>query len=191
MPAPGLSGSHQRSNAAVAATVLHLLSSRLPVEHAHIQAAVQQAHIAGRMQELQVGETAVLLDVAHNPAAAARLAESLQNAYPGENFIAVFAVMADKDLSGLTDVLSDCVSHWYCADLDIARALPAADAAAHCKLHYPQRRVEEFSSVQLALDAALETLDLSTDSKRLLVFGSFFTVADALVCLQGELPSAG
>ena len=191
MPAPGLSGSHQRSNAAVAATVLHLLSSRLPVEHAHIQAAVQQARVAGRMQELQVGETTVLLDVAHNPAAAARLAESLQNAYPGENFIAVFAVMADKDLSGITDVLSDCVSHWYCADLDIARALPAADAAAHCKLHYPQRRVEEFISVQLALDAALETLDSSTDSKRLLVFGSFFTVADALACLQGELPSAG
>jgi len=65
----------------------------------------------------------------------------LHNAYSGENFIAVFAVMADKDLSGLTDVLSDCVSHWYCADLDIARALPAADAAAHCKLHYPQSRV--------------------------------------------------
>ena len=141
LPMPGLSGSHQRSNAAVAATVLHLLAPRLPVEKIHVQAAIEDARVAGRLQALQVDETLVLLDVAHNPAAAARLAESLIDAYPNQNFVAVFAAMADKDLPGLTDKLSVCVSHWYCADLDIERALPAAQAASHCNLHYPQSSV--------------------------------------------------
>jgi len=191
LPVPGLSGIHQRSNAAVAATVLHLLRERLPVENTHIQDAVEKARVAGRMQELQVGETVVLLDVAHNPAAAMRLAECLLDTYAGENFIAVFAAMADKDLTGLTHELRDCISHWYCADLDIARALPAADAAAHCKLHYPQSRVEEFTSVQAALEAALQTADTSPEFKRVLVFGSFFTVADALACLSDESTVAG
>jgi len=161
------------------------------VASTHIQAAVEHARVAGRMQELQIGTIPVLLDVAHNPAAAMKLAESLLESYPGENFIAVFAVMADKDLTGLTHQLGDCVSHWYCADLDIARALPAADAAAHCKLHYPQSRVEEFTSVQAALEAALQTADTSPEFKRLLVFGSFFTVADALACLSDKSTAAG
>jgi len=190
LPMPGLSGAHQRSNAAVAVTVMHLLSSRLTVAKPCVQAAIAEARVAGRMQELQVGGTPILLDVAHNPAAALRLAESLKDRYRGESFIAVFAAMADKDLSGLTAELSDCVSHWYCADLDIARALPAVDAAAHCKLNYPLSRVDVFASVQGALEAARQIAVTSPTSNRVLVFGSFFTVADALACLQGELGSA-
>lgn len=189
LPMPGLNGPHQIDNAAVAVCALRILaqSSVLPeIPDAVIATGLQRARLAGRMQEVNVAGRTMVLDVAHNAAAAAVLAESLRSFRPGSSCIAVFAIMRDKDIEAVLGHLSPFVKYWHCATLDLPRALPAADAAAMIKLHYPQAKVSEFVDVPDAVQNALALRDSpgGTDEQPyVLVFGSFFTVSDALAAI--------
>ena len=136
------------------------------------------------MQQLTVAGHTVVLDVAHNAAAAAVLAASLLDFRPDSTCIAVFAIMRDKDIEAVLGHIAPYVKQWLCATLDMPRALPAADAAAMVKLHYPQAKVSEFPDVRAALQEALgNTPAESDDQPYVLVFGSFFTVSDALAAV--------
>jgi len=182
LPSPGLTGQHQRRNAAVAATVITLLSDVLPVKPADIRAGVASARVAGRMQQMTVADRQVFLDVAHNPAAAAMLAKTLAEHHGERSFVAVFGVMQDKDLAGLLDPLAPLVKSWLCTELPVPRALPPSEAAAHIKLHYAPDKVLEFRQIDAALERALG--DPSFEGCQILIFGSFFTVAGALEILS-------
>lgn len=189
LPMPGLSGPHQIDNAAVAVCALRLVAQSTTlaeIPDAAIAEGLQRARLAGRMQEVMVSNRTVVLDVAHNAAAAAVLAESLRSLRPGASCAAVFAIMRDKDIEAVLGHIAPFVKHWYCATLDMPRALPAADAAAMINLHYPQAKVSEFADVPGAMQAALrhEPSAASDDQPYVLVFGSFFTVSDALAVIS-------
>jgi len=204
LPLPELKGPHQLGNTAVAVCAIHLLSGctdlpRLSAET--IAAGLGAASLQGRMQQVNVGKARVILDVAHNPAAALVLREALLEYIGGEagagtepGCVAVFAMMRDKDIDAVVEALGPLVKSWYCAGLQVARALPPQDAAALIKVHYPRVNVREFEDVPAALEAALEHVVVtpgeelhSNDSNAppyIVVFGSFFTVADALAYLD-------
>lgn len=182
LPSPGLAGEHQHRNAAVAATVINLLSDILPVKPADIRAGVASARVAGRMQQMTIAGRQVFLDVAHNPAASAMLAKTLARSHTERSFVVVFAAMQDKDLAGLLEPLAPLVKCWLCTELPVPRALPASEAAAHINLHYAPEQVLEFRQINAALEKALS--DPSFEDCQILIFGSFFTVAGALEVLS-------
>ena len=193
LPAPGLTGPHQLDNAAVAICVLQALPhfTALPkIVDEIIARGLQRARLPGRMQQMEVNGRMVLLDVAHNPAAAKVLAAGLTSSFPDATFLAVFAIMQDKDIEAVVEHIGPYVNHWHCASLSMARALSAADAASTINLHYPRVEVSEFSDVKSALQAALgDELQTESDVRRpglapVLVFGSFFTVSEALEALS-------
>ncbi len=174
-------GPHQITNTACAICALLQLGDLLTVPDHALETAVREARVTGRMQELDVDGAVIVLDVAHNPAAAQALAESLSTRYPQQRFHAVCAVMADKDIAPIVEAVGPVVERWYCASLEIPRALPAGDLAHHIQ----RDDTELYNSVEAALKAA--TADLAdTAAAAVLVFGSFYTVTDALSYLTAR-----
>jgi dihydrofolate synthase/folylpolyglutamate synthase len=175
LPHPALRGAPQLANAAAAITALETLRERLPVTMNDIRAGLLQADLPGRFQVLP-GRPVVILDVAHNPQAARSLAASLAAMSHRGRTYAVFAMLADKDIAGVVAALAPAVAHWFIAGLDVARgagvddmerALSAAgaDALTRCR------------DVAAAYAQACE---LATENDRILVFGSFYTVATVM-----------
>lgn len=165
-------------SAAAALAALQYLP--LPVSDAAIRAGLRDARLAGRFQQVHWRGVDVVLDVGHNPHAARWLAQRLaQQPRPTR---AVFAIMADKDVEAVLDALVDVIDCWHVGDLaDNPRALPAAELQA--LLRARGAAVVPAATVEQALDAALQETGAG---ECMLVFGSFFTVAAALACMQRE-----
>ncbi len=143
-------------------------------------AALAQTHLAGRMQRSVQGTTEVILDVAHNPASTTYLAQQLTG-LPGLPTFLVVGMMADKDLAGsLAPLVVEC-RLIYCADLVGNNRAASADQLV-VVVHALGGRAQAHSSVAAALNSALAQAAL-LPAARVVVCGSFFTVADALLHL--------
>ena len=135
--------------------------------------------LPGRFQVLP-GRPSVILDVAHNPHAAAHLASNLDNMGFFPETWAVFGAMRDKDIGGILRALGERVDHWLLTDLPGERAACAqwlAEQLRACAGDERASRALTFARPRLALANALERAD---ENDRILVFGSFLTVADIL-----------
>lgn len=169
-------------SAAAALAALHSLPLRLPltITPEAIRNGLRAATLAGRFQQLQWNGVEIILDVAHNPQAARWLARRLQQASPRYTR-AVLAIMVDKDVAGVVAAVQPQIDHWYIGDLTgNARALGAAELAAYIRLHNTAPLTIEANLAQ-AFSAALQQ---AQPGERIVVFGSFFTVAAALAQLQ-------
>ena len=72
------------------------------------------------------GKPPVVLDVAHNPHAAAALAQNLGNMGFSPYTYAVFGAMADKDIDGIIEHMKGEVDHWNVTALPTPRGASAA-----------------------------------------------------------------
>ena len=162
-------------NAALALQAYALLD--LPWEPVHLVAALVAAKVPGRMDRRRLNwrgkALTLLLDVGHNPHAAGYLAERLQAV--GGKRAAVFGLLADKDLSGVIEPLLGSIDRWAVAPLPTPRSRPAAELEAALRQRAAQ--VVAYDSIAAALDAQCE---LAGEGDELLVFGSFYCVAEAL-----------
>lgn len=138
--------------------------------------------LPGRFQRL-AERPEIIADVAHNPDSAAALAALLaEHPTPGRS-IAVFAVLADKDLDGIVAPLAGCFSAWHVAGLPgVARAEVPEPLAVRLALRVGVP-VTPHADVAAALVAAREQACLAD---RVIVFGSFHTVGAAMASLQAD-----
>jgi len=173
LPHPVLRGACQLANAAAAIAVLESMRQRLPVAVNDIRAGLLEADNPGRFQVLP-GRPAVILDVAHNPQAARALAASLAAMGGGGGRVfAVFAMLRDKDIAGVAAAVKSRVTHWYIAGLEGARGAGAGELRRALAAN-------EVSAVTECRDVAAayaQACDIATENDRILVFGSFYTVA--------------
>ena len=172
LPHPVLRGACQLGNAAAAITALDCLRERLPVTMSDIRAGLLQADIPGRFQVLP-GRPAVILDVAHNPHAARALAANLAAMGPGGRTLAVFGMLKDKDVAGVISALKTQVAHWFVA------GLPGPRGASAAELHEALDAARVASATRCAdVPAAYaQACDMAAENDRIVVFGSFYTVA--------------
>lgn len=136
--------------------------------------------VPGRFQTVHWRERQVILDVAHNPAATTYLVERLvQGGALGSKIHGIVAMMADKDRVQSLENLKGCISGWYIADLSF---IPRAATVEQLRQNLVDLDVEaEFSgSVADCLHVAFNNSD---PGDRILVFGSFYTVAAGLQAL--------
>jgi dihydrofolate synthase/folylpolyglutamate synthase len=176
LPLPALRGRWQLANAATALAALDELAPRLPVSLGEVKRGLTGVRLAGRLQVLP-GRPAVVLDVAHNPHAARALATGLGEMGFCENTIAVFAMLADKDIGGVIDAVAPRVDRWHVATVPGERAASAAHVAGLLAARGLAGRTRAFATVGLAYEAALRE---AGPNDRILVFGSFLTVAEVL-----------
>lgn len=173
---PSLPGEHQIANASLALAALGALASRLPVGEQAVRAGLRLANVPGRFQVLP-GRPAVILDVAHNPHAAAVLADNLRRMGSQGATHAVFGAMADKDVDGVIAAMRNAVGRWYACDLPLARAATASQLKDRLMAAgVAENSVAVFGSPQEALAAAKS---VAGENDKILIFGSFWTVAGA------------
>jgi dihydrofolate synthase/folylpolyglutamate synthase len=179
LPWPALRGAYQLGNAAACIATLDVLRDRLPVTMNDIRSGLLTVENPGRFQVLP-GQPLVILDVAHNPHAARALAGGLKSLPRGGRTLAVFAMLSDKDVAGVIAVLKPLVAQWFVAGLSgprggtaeaLAEKLAAADVTA----------VACFADVEAALKAAR---DVAGVDDKIIVFGSFYTVSEAMQAVQ-------
>ena len=123
------------------------------------------------------GRPTIVLDVAHNPHAARSLASGLGDMGFHENTLAVFAILADKDVAGVVDAMRGRVDRWYVSAAQAERAASAGDVAAILIQKGLGESTRTFATIDSAFDAARRD---AGPNDRIVVFGSFYTVAEAL-----------
>lgn len=172
LPRPGIPGIAQHVNAAGAVAALHALRDRLPIAAIAVAHGVSGARLRGRVERI-AERPEVVVDVAHNVQAAGMLARWLDE-QAAKRTIAVFAALKDKDIGEIGRVLSPAIDAWHVAglELDTERGATAGEAASRLGISSTTH-----DSVAAALASA--RIDAGSDG-RVIVFGSFFTVAAAL-----------
>ena len=184
LPETSLPGAHQRRNAGCALAVVRALGDRLPVAEGVARDALRDVVLVARFEERRVDGVPLVIDVAHNPAAAEALAGAWRTRFGEARGIAVFAALADKDVEGVVRALAPVVGDWRCAPLESARALPldALVARVRAGLGGGATRVTGAASVAEALDGALASA--APSGVPVLVSGSFGTVTAAHAALE-------
>ena len=172
---PALRGGQQLGNAACVLAALDNLRDRLPVAMQDIRRGLGVVELAGRFQVLP-GRPVVVLDVAHNPQAARVLASNLGDMGFHRNTYAVFGMLGDKDIDGVIEALRGRVTHWLPSALEGRRG-SSADFLSDRLRARGLSVAKEFASPEAAIAWAQEN---ASQDDRILVFGSFLTVAAAL-----------
>jgi dihydrofolate synthase/folylpolyglutamate synthase len=169
-------------NAALALQAYLLLG--LPWQEASIRQALSDTRVTGRLDrrafEWQGKRLQVLLDVGHNPHAAVFLAQRLDQRPVKGKRLAVFGLLNDKDLSGVLSALTACFDSWAVAPLPTPRSRSEHEIAE--ALQNLGAVVTSYPSVALALEA--QCAHATTDDE-IVLFGSFYCVAEALEWLAG------
>jgi dihydrofolate synthase/folylpolyglutamate synthase len=174
LPLPALAGDHQLSNAAAALMTLTSLGDRLSVPPGAIHAGLVNAKLPGRFQIIP-GPVEWILDVAHNPHAAAVLADQLQARPCAGRTGAVIALLADKDAHGVIEALTDTVDTWYAVALDGPRGRTGDELATFLRATGAQAMVSADIS-----DACQAAQTAARPGDRIVVLGSFHIVAPVL-----------
>ena len=167
-------------NAAAALAVIDVLRQRLPVSMQATRLGLIDPHLPGRFQVLP-GQPAIVLDVAHNPQAVTGLAENLADMGFFARTIAVVGMLADKDIAGSLAPLAGKVALWLLADLDVPRGASSSLLAAAIKAADLGGEVECLASPVQAFERSAE---LAGENDRIVVFGSFYTVAAVMRSMQ-------
>lgn len=189
LPYPALRGANQLLNASGALAALESIAARLPVSQQAVRQGLLTVEIPARFQVLP-GRPIVILDVAHNPHAAAVLAENLDSMgfFPVTH--AVFGMLRDKDIDAVVRRVGARVDHWHVATLSGPRGSTAAELAARLRANSAgtgaDRSIREYDTVARAYRAAQESAGADD---RILAFGSFLTVADVMRAIGAHRPA--
>lgn len=177
---PSLRGANQLLNASAALAALEALRDRLPIGAQEVRNGLVMVDLPGRFQVMP-GRPAVVLDVAHNPHAAATLSQNFDNMGFHAYTYAVFGSMLDKDIDGVIEQIKGKIDHWCVTDLPLPRAASAAQLEAKLLaagvLQDAEHSVQSFASPELAYAFALSK---AGENDRIAVFGSFLTVAGVM-----------
>lgn len=176
LPLPALPGAHQLRNAAGVLMVINQLSDRLPVIADAIRQGLQSVTLVGRLQRIS-GDVDIILDVSHNLQGITALTAWIEKQTCSGQSIAIFGMMADKDLTAVIEQLSGTIDLWITVDLQIPRAATAAslcDAVNAVSVDTPCHACENMDVARRLAENA------SRSGDRVIICGSFHTVAEWL-----------
>ncbi len=179
LPLPNLLGDYQLQNAAGVLKVLELLQKNFPVPETAISQGLINAELPGRFQILS-GRVTRILDVAHNPLGAKVLTDLLSKTPCQGKTHALVGMLKDKDIPTVFKILKATITNWHLATLNVPRSASLACLVKHLtNLGVDKENINTYSSITKAykyLSASVPETD------RIIVFGSFHTVQEALSC---------
>ena len=178
-----LRGRFQVENAVAAvAAAWRLGQGGFNIPRSAIVKGLQSTSWPGRLEKI-LEQPLVLLDGAHNPAAARALAEFIQEELKGRRLRLVYASMRDKAMGEITEILFPLAEEVYVTRPSVARAASAEEILAAGRFH-PRRLVIE-PEPSLAVSRACQA---SADQDVVMVVGSLFLVgAVKKALLEGQL----
>ncbi len=169
LPKPNLYGDFQLQNAAGVLMVLNLL--QLPI----IPSGLTNAYIPGRFQVLP-GAITRIFDVAHNPLGAKVLTATLQQ-YPckGKTHI-ILGMLEKKDIAGFITIMQNSGTDWHIAPLNTPNTA-TTECLSDNLLATGNNNITTYLSITKAYN---NVLSIAKDGDRILITGSFYTVAEVL-----------
>lgn len=173
----GLIGEHQRSNAALAAQTIAVLSSKPPFDRiadGNISNGLAHVRWPGRFQQVR---ERFILDGAHNPDSAKALVAAWREAFQDAKATVVIGVMRDKDVSTVCAALAPIAARFLAATVGNPRSCSAAELAAILRRQSPNVPREEHPDLRSALRSGEQ------HPERVLICGSLFLVGEALFAL--------
>lgn len=124
----GLSGPHQRWNAALALVALRAAGVEFAPEV--LARGLRDVEWPARFQKLEDG---LILDGAHNVQAARVLAATWREQFPNQKATIIFGAVAGKDIAGVLGELACISAAWHFTAFDSPRAVPVEQLAAILK----------------------------------------------------------
>ena len=181
LPYPALRGAIQVRNASAALTALELASPRLAVPMQAVREGLVNVEWPARFQVLP-GRPAIVLDVAHNPQAAQVLASNLSDMGYFSQTTAVFSILGDKDIEGVAAMMTGAIDRWLIAPSEGTRGADVTRIrGALISSGIAGAEIVDCANIAEALALAKES---AGEADRIVVFGSFVTVAAALRALN-------
>lgn len=180
LPVPALRGAFQLHNASTVLAVLDALQAQLPVSMEAVRRGLVEVELPGRFQVLP-GRPQIIFDVAHNPHAARSLAANLRSMPPAAQTWAVCAMLKDKDMAGVVAALKEQFGIWLVGGIAAPRGTSAEELAVEIRKISPQATILPFVTVTQALQHACNA---ANENDRIVAFGSFHTVAEAMQAIN-------
>lgn len=167
-------------NAATALMVFELLRSKISLSRDKVIEALKQATLMGRFQIISK-QPQVIVDVAHNHDAVSILAKRLNETPFSGRTIAVFSMLKDKAIMDCLSEMTSIIDEWMVAPLQVARG---SDIKQLKKAFFKVKidMISWYQDIQCAFQAALSK---SKTNDRIIVFGSFYTVANVMILSRG------
>lgn len=162
-------------NAATVLQTIELLADKFTISPEAIETALQKVSVPGRFQIIS-DAVITILDVAHNPASGALLAKQLHDMPCQGRTLAVVGMLTDKDMRNTVATLVKTIDAWYVGGLHVPRGGEAIFLAEQIRMLQCQN-VLEFHSITEAYQQALND---AKSGDRIIVFGSFYTVAEVM-----------
>ena len=179
LPYPALRGSIQLSNASACLAALSVLEKKFPVSMGEVRQGLLDVTLPGRFQIFS-SQPLVIMDVAHNPDAAHVLANNLDAMQSFQHTYAVFAMLIDKDITGVIKALKHCVDTWLVSTIHAPRGAQAHELLKILNdegINKSNKSIHVFSDPVSAYGYACEH---ATNNDRICVLGSFYTVSAIL-----------
>lgn len=179
LPFPALRGDKQLQNASTCLAALDTISALVPVSMQEVRQGLAEAVIPGRFQVIST-QPMIILDVAHNPGAAAVLSENLAATKTAGRTYAIFAMLQDKDISGVIRALKEHIDFWLVSTVESSRAASAdylVNEIHGVDISNEMSIIYQFPDCVAAFVFACEQ---ATKNDRICVFGSFYTVGTVL-----------
>ncbi|MCX5892444.1 MAG: bifunctional folylpolyglutamate synthase/dihydrofolate synthase [Deltaproteobacteria bacterium] len=169
-----LRGRHQYRNAALALAVLELLQQRgFAISEGNIREGLQNTCWPGRLEQV-AQDRRILLDGAHNPAAALTLAQALKPARGNPRLIYVMGIMADKEVDTILARLLPLAQTVIFTQPQYFRSATTADLARRAQAYNL-----EIIQVPRVAEAIQRAQSLAGPDDRIVITGSLFTVGEA------------
>lgn len=184
-PSSSLSGSHQRTNSALARATVEILRETIPVSDAQIAAGLAQVKWLGRLQLItrQNGQQ-VLLDGAHNIAGVQTLRAALEQNFKRTDRTLILGMLGDKDWQVMCDMLAPLASRIMLVPVDSARTATPEELAVVCRAANPQAEIHCIKTLSVALESAAEDAFV-------VIAGSLYLIGAALALLDPEFSGSG
>ena len=152
----GLRGRHQVDNSVTAVRLLEQFARAASVDIGvdAIRTGLHDVEWPGRLEVRRLGGADVLIDGAHNPAAARALADYLRDTY-AQRLPIVIGVMRDKNIRGILAPLAERASAFICTAPASPRAATPEALAQIARALAPELPVRAIAGARAALIDAL------------------------------------
>ncbi|MCI5904734.1 MAG: bifunctional folylpolyglutamate synthase/dihydrofolate synthase [Oscillospiraceae bacterium] len=170
-----LAGSYQIQNAALALEAVEALKKAgFSLSDRQIYEGLLNTRWKGRFTVIQKNPI-VVLDGAHNPAAAEELRRSLELYFKGKKLYYIFGMFQDKDYQKVIELTAPLAEHITTVETrDNPRAIPAKELAEIVATVNPS--VESADTIQQAVS---KTMALAEDEDAVIIFGSLSFLGEA------------
>jgi dihydrofolate synthase/folylpolyglutamate synthase len=143
-------------------------------QNQHAQ-GIEKTKLPARLQVKTINDKTVILDVAHNAAAVQTLADELnKNRQPT---VAIFSALQDKNIKSMIRIITPLIDEWLLPPLQVNRAIAMQDLTQKFSL---SSKIKVCNDMPSAIHQAFNTRQVG----RIVIFGSFHIVADALKVLE-------